>query len=309
MLDRMSHILARRQRAITSAGRVIGLVVWLVFCWLNGIAIDYRSDAADASQAPDSSSKNSASSRSATLAHSSTQSTALSQAIYQNTLGNSQGAPLGLSWNVDTTSTPSSPTPPSGWSSLTGWAQVFQQAGASVSPNHASDTVQVQNFQTYVHIKGGGWVLAQNQATDGVSGANYIADFSNDTNIPFTTDQKNSDGSVTLNAPPPGYNDHFWPTGIYNFTPGAIDGVFVEAEMRTNDPSANLVAQLGADWWRNSTARWAGDNVNNIAVGINDWTKLTTQYQILYFTSLSAAQLSADPPPTLRTDSLITSTR
>ena len=73
----------------------------------------------------------------------------LSDAIYQNTPGNSQGSGLGLSWDKDTSSTPQTP-PPAGWSSLTAWAQVYQDAGASVSPNNASDTVQVQDFQTYV---------------------------------------------------------------------------------------------------------------------------------------------------------------
>ena len=218
MPERMSQIRTRGQRAISSAGRVIGVVVWFVFLacwWLNGFAIDYRFDAADASQALNSSSMKSASSRSATLVHSSPQSNALSQAIYQNTPGNSQGQALGLSWDTGT-SVPDTPAP-SGWSALTAWAVVYQEAGAAVSPNNASDTVQVQGFQTYVHLTNGAWVEVQNQATSGLSGANYIADFSNDTSTPFTTDQKNSDGSVTFNAPPAGYNDHFWPSGARNF--------------------------------------------------------------------------------------------
>jgi len=105
--------------------------------------------------------------------------------------------------------------------------------------------------------------------------------------------------AVSINAPPAGYNDHFWPTLRGTFTPGTVDGIFAEAQMKTNDPSANPVAQLGADWWRNSTAPYAGLNVNNTGVGLNDRVKLTTQWQTLYYTSLSPQQLQADPPPGL----------
>jgi hypothetical protein len=311
MPERMSQTRARGQRAeshtgficqISSTGRVISVVVWLLFlaCWpLNGFAIDYHFDAADASHAIDSRLKKSASSRSPRLVHSSPRSTALSEAIYQNTPGNSQGLPVGLPWDTDTSSTKTVMPAPSGWSALTAWGQVYQEAGASVSPNAASDTVQIANFKTYVHLTNGTWVEVQNQAQDGISGGHYIADFSaGDAHLPLS-EQTLSDGSVSFDAPPSGYNDHFWPSLRGTFTPGTVDGVFVEADMKTNDPSANLVAQLGADWWRNATAQYAGLNANNTAVGLNDWTKLTTQWQTLYYTSLSPQQLRADPPPPL----------
>jgi hypothetical protein len=273
MPEGMSLTRTRGQRAISSAGRVAGAAVWLAFWWCNGLAIDHRCGAADASPA-------------------------LSQAIYQNTPGKSEGLPLGLSWNTGNTSTPNTPAP-SGWSALTGWAQVYQQAGAAVSQNNASDTVQVQNFKTYVLLTDGSWVQVQDQATSGIVGGNYIADFSTDEHTAFKTDRKNSDGSVTLSAPPSGYNDHFFPGMRGAFTPGTIVGVFVEADMRTNNPGANLVAQLGVDWWKDVTAEWAGDDVNNLAAGINDWLKLTTQWRTLYYTSLTRQQLQANPPPTL----------
>jgi hypothetical protein len=101
---------------------------------------------------------------------------------------------------------------------------------------------------------------------------------------------------VSLDAPQVGYNDHFWPTMHGAFTPGTVDRVFVEAQMKTNDPNANLVAQLGADWWRNATAQHAGLNTNNTAVGLTNWTKLTKQWQTLYYSSLSQERLEADPP-------------
>jgi hypothetical protein len=224
----------------------------------------------------------------------------LNDAIYQNTPGNSQGSALGLSWDKDTTSTKTMAPGPSGWSGLTGWAQVYQEAGASVSPTNASDTVQVADFTTYVHLTNGTWVEVQNQPQDGIAGGHYIADFSTDAHSALT-EQTLSDGSVSMDAPPSGYNDHFFPGIRGTFTAGTVDGVFVEANMKTNDPNANLVGQLGADWWQNATAQYSGLNASNTAVGVNDWTKLTTQWQSLYYTTLSAAQLAADPPPGLET--------
>jgi hypothetical protein len=167
-----------------------------------------------------------------------------------------------------------------------------------VSQNAASNTVQIAEFTTYVHLTDGSWVEVQNQAQDGISGAHYVADFSGDAHVPWT-EQKLPDGSLSVDAPQVGYNDHFWPKARGTYTPGTVDGVFVEAAMKTNDPSANLVAQIGADWWLNSTAPYVSGFANNPVVGGNNFTKLTTQWQTLYYTSLSPQQLQADPPPDL----------
>jgi hypothetical protein len=234
-----------------------------------------------------------------------TQLTALQEAINQNTPGNSQGLPEGLTWDKGDYGTTTLTPAPSGFSAVTGWGQVYQEAGASVSPNAATDTVQIADYTTYVHLTNGSWVEVQNQAQGGIGGAHYVADFANNANIPLK-EQTLSDGSVSLDAPPAGYNDHFWPTSRGTYTPGTVDGVFVEANMKTNDPSANLVAQLGADWWRSSTATFVNGFGNNPAVGGDNLTKLTTQWQTLYYTSLSAAQLQADPPPGLATGSTST---
>jgi hypothetical protein len=278
--------------------RVIGVVAWLVFltCWSpNSFAIDFHVDDAAASHATEPQSGMSTSSPLPRLVYSSTKPTALSEAIYQNTPGNSQGYPLGLSWDKGKHGTSTLTLAPSGFSAVTGWGQVYQEAGAAVSPNAASDTVQIANFTTYVHLTNGTWVKVQDQAQGGVGGAHFAADFAGNANIPWR-EQTLSDGSLSVDAPPAGYNDHFWPTLRGTFTPGTVDGVFVEADMKTNDPNANLVANLGADWWLDSTAQFVTGFANNPAIGGNNYTKLTTQWQTLYYTSLSLRQLEANPP-------------
>src|SRR5260370_37467134 len=82
-----------------------------------------------------------------------------------------------------------------------------------------------------------------------------------------------------------------------------VDGVFVEASMKTDDPNKNLVANLGADWWLNSSASYVKGFSKPPGGGMSDWVKLTTQWQSLYFTALSPQKLQAHPPPGLETAS------
>ncbi len=229
---------------------------------------------------------------------------ALTDAIYQNTAGNSQGYPLGVptSWSwYSGTDTVTGNTPPSNFSAVTGWGQVYPQAGAPADSN-PSASVQIANFQTYVHLTSGAWVLVQDQSTDPISGAHFLADFSGNSTVAWN-ETTLSDGSVSVDAPQNGYNDHLWPGARGTYAPGTVDGVFVEASMKTDDPNKNLVANLGADWWLNSSASYVNGFSNNPGAGMSDWVKLTTQWQSLYFTSLSPQQLQADPPPGLETAS------
>ncbi|WP_338824897.1 hypothetical protein [Bradyrhizobium septentrionale] len=225
---------------------------------------------------------------------------ALTDVIYQNTPGNSDGFPLGVpssySWYGGSTGHTGS-TPPSNFTSVTGWGQVYPKSGATNDSNPAN--VQIANFQTWVHLKGGGWVLVQDQATDPIAGAQFLADFSGNTNSAWSVTRQ-ADGSAMGAAPLSGYNDHFWPGSRGSYTAGTIDGVYVQADMRTTDPNEHLVADLGADWWLNPTASYVDGFSNNPGAGMSDWVELTTSYQTLYFTSMTSAQLQADLPPPLR---------
>ena len=226
----------------------------------------------------------------------------LTDAIYQNTAGNSQGYPLGVptSWNWYQGWSPDGQlAPPSNFTAVTGWGQVYPQAGAPADSN-SNASVQIANFQTYVHLTSGAWVEVQNQSTDSIAGAHFLADFSGNSSVAWN-ETTLSDGSVSVDAPQNGYNDHFWPGARGTYAPGTVDGVFVEASMKTNDPNANLVADLGADWWRDSSAPFVDGFSNNPGAGSSDWVKLTTEWKTLSFTSLSPQQLQADPPPGLQT--------
>jgi len=279
--------------------RILGVVAWLAVLGLvvldnfssSGFVIDDQVDGSAASHATGSCTEAS----SPRPMQSSARPSALSEAIDQNTRGKSQGYPAGLSWDKGVYGTTALKPAPSGFSALTGWGVVYPEARAPVSPNAAGNTVEIAGFTTYVHLTDGTWVEVQNQRRGGISGGHYVVDFSNDTHIPMSQ-QALSDGSVSVAAPPAGYNDHFWPTVRGTFKPGTVDGVFVEARMKTNDPNPHLVVQIGADWWLNSTAEYVSGFSNNPVVGGNNFVKLTSQWQTLYYTSVSPKELAANPP-------------
>ena len=225
---------------------------------------------------------------------------ALTDVIYQNTPGNSEGFPLGVptsySWYGGSTGHTGS-TPPSNFTSVTGWGQVYPKSGATNDSNPAN--VQIADFQTWVHLKTGGWVLVQDQATDPIAGSQFLADFSGNTNTSWSVTRQ-ADGSAMGAAPLSGYNDHFWPGSRGSYSAGTVDGVYVQANMRTTDPNEHLVADLGADWWSTPTAAYVDGFSNNPGAGMSDWVELTTSYKTLYFTSMTSAQLQADLPPPLK---------
>jgi hypothetical protein len=69
-------------------------------------------------------------------------------------------------------------------------------------------------------------------------------------------------------------------------------------DMRVTDPNVNLVGQIGADWWRSSTAPFVQGFSNNPTAGTANWVDLSTEWKTLAFTS-SNAVFQADPPPGL----------
>ncbi len=73
-----------------------------------------------------------------------------------------------------------------------------------------------------------------------------------------------SGGGTSFSTPPTGYNDHFWFNAHVGLTPaGMVDAVYVQMDMRVTDPNLHLIANVGADWWRNASAPFLSDFSNN----------------------------------------------
>src|SRR5262245_34949447 len=101
-------------------------------------------------------------------------------AITQNTAGKSEGLPIGVptSYSWYSGEIRGDAAPPSNFTAVTGWGQVYPEAGKPASSNPNAH-VELANAETYVHLKSTGeWVLVQNQDTNPVGGAHFVSDFS-----------------------------------------------------------------------------------------------------------------------------------
>ena len=221
----------------------------------------------------------------------------ITDAIRQNTVGMSEGAPLGVptdySWYTGVGGGASAP--PANFTSVLGWGQVYHEKDSTYSNPNA--TIDVANTQTWVHLTATNqWVQVQSQANNPIEGNHFVTDFSGNASIAMPVTQ-GSNGTATMAPPPSGYNDHFWNANRGEFAPGTVDGVYVQMDMKISDPNQKVVANIGADWWVTPTANYVDGFDNNPGVGMNNWMELTDQYRTLAFYSGSAAEFQANPPP------------
>ena len=222
--------------------------------------------------------------------------------ITQNTEGKSEGFPVGVpssyGWYDGYYKPAGNSAPPSTFTAVTGWGQVYQEAGAPAYSN-PNARIEIANAKTYVHLKATDqWVLVQDQATQQISGGHFVTDFAGNAGYSMAISTL-PDGSVSMSTPPDGYNDHFWYQGRGTFAPGTVDAVYVQMDMRVTDPNLNLIANLGADWWRNESAPLLNDFSNNPTAGVSNWVELSTEWKTLGFYSTSTAEFQADLPPSL----------
>jgi hypothetical protein len=223
-------------------------------------------------------------------------------AINQNTRGLSEGYAVGVPWNFGWCSgsykPPGDGAPPSDFTAVTGWGQVYPKVGSPAYSN-PDGSILISNAKTYIHLRATReWILVQDQATDSIAGAHFVADFAKETTEEMRI-RALGDSSVALSVPAAGFNAHFWLTKRGTYVAGSIDRVYVQMEMRTDDPNVKLVANVGADWWRNSTAGFVRGYANNPGAGMSNWIELSTQWSTLRFYSGSSSEFQAYPPPQL----------
>ena len=225
--------------------------------------------------------------------------TPMLDAIFQNTPGQSEGYALGIPKNYAqcSGSYKAAVKPPLDFTAVTGTGQVYPKEGARAYSTTAGITIA--NAKTYIHLSTTReWVLVQDQATDEIAGGYFVADFSPKAAEPMRLGAQ-PDRGVVIGAPPAGYYALFWLTKRGTYTAGSVDGVYVQMDMRTNDPNMKFVAGAGAAWYRDANVGVGGDLANISGAGQSNWVELSTQWSTLRFYSWSTAQLQADPPPPL----------
>jgi hypothetical protein len=226
----------------------------------------------------------------------------IADAVTQNTPGYSDGFPIGVprrySWCAGSYRPVDSDTPPADFTSVTGWGQVYPKAGV---PHYAKSDVKlfVANAKTYVHLaKARKWILVQDQTEDELSGAHFVADLAGNRGSEMKMTAL-PDGSTAIDAPPIGYNDLFWIVKRGSFDAGTVDGVYVQMDLRTDDPNARLIANVGADWWRSPDAGYVPGFNNNRGVGASNWIEISTRWSTIHFYSGTSSHFLADLPPPL----------
>jgi hypothetical protein len=224
------------------------------------------------------------------------------EAIKQNTPGQSQGYPVGVprsfAWYRGSYKPPGASAPPSDFTAVTGWGQVYPKLGAPKYTN-PEGSITIANAKTYVHLSATHeWILVQDQSAHGIAGAYFVSDFGPRPAPPLNLSTQ-PDGSVVIGYPKAGYNNHFWVIDRGTYAAGSVDGVYVQMDMRVSDPNMKFVANIGADWWRDASAVFLRSFVNNPGAGMSNWIELSTDWTTLHFYSWNTARLLTDPPPPL----------
>ena len=156
---------------------------------------------------------------------------------------------------------------------------------------NANSTVQVDNAAVYVHLKTGGWVESTSPSEDKYWEAVYANSNNASSNGNGTV---NSDGSYSFSAPTEGNNIQMG-TQMNAINPSLVDGVYETMQAKTDVANSGLGINLSGDYFLSSLS----NGQIRPGAGESNWVPLTNTYQSLYYTTLSAAEMKADPPPGL----------
>ncbi|RMD82881.1 MAG: hypothetical protein D6815_08040 [Candidatus Dadabacteria bacterium] len=208
------------------------------------------------------------------------------------------GVPLDFPWALGPFTTAGN-NPPSNFTALTGWGQVYEAANG----NRARNTrVQIRNFQAYVlSIQDGQWHLLQNPAA--VIGGAWREDFQGNVSVPADV-RPEIDGGISAKVGG-GYNFHFFPDTRASISPNDFGGVFVTTQARLilDDPSgrddrakARYLLNLGADYWIDLVTDFQ-DFTTNVEVSQGRFRYVTTGWHWFNMTTLTDTELRQNPPP------------
>lgn len=232
-----------------------------------------------------------------------TGTTKLEDAVKQNTMGQSEGAPHGVptSWDWYTGKTAPNYCP-ADWTQITGWSQIYAMEGQPF----VGGTFTIANQQCWIRNKATGvWSKVQDQATNKVYGSSYPGDFNGSSiSWTFTT---NADGSQQAATCQNGRNVHWYHHDRANFATNTYDHCFVQLDVKVSAANMNWVVNAGADWYPNSaTINKAAAPPSAVqqdvvpGAGMGNWIKLTTGFRTSYLYTCTESELRANPPPPLR---------
>lgn len=199
------------------------------------------------------------------------------------------GVPQGYSWQAHGNVQAGS-NPPSGYSAMTAWGQVFQVSGSASIPL----TLSLRHYKTYVLTTSNQLIQVQNQGT--IAGAQFLPDYSGNSNT--SANIVNSNGVMTVTVLPD-KAFQFWPSGRVSISPyinpNTIKAWVVAVEAKVSLPSGttdpgintNYLLSVGADYWQTTSAPYP----NNAGIGQGRMTYLTTDWTCKVFSNVTDSSL------------------
>jgi hypothetical protein len=222
--------------------------------------------------------------------------------IASDMTGHNEGAPHGVPSSYDWAQGPTLTmgNNPNGWKAMTAWGVVYEAAEGNPATNTRVNIRDLQLF--FLQKSTGKWLLLQN--TNQPEGAAYLEDFSGDTSKPGDVRQE-SDGTISVTAGG-GYNFHFYPSDRASINPNDVGGILVllQARLIVGNPSlpddrsiARYLSASGADYYPALTGGWPGNLSYNPGVGTGKMKYVQSEWRFFAMTTLTADQLSSNPPP------------
>lgn len=162
------------------------------------------------------------------------------------------------------------PVPPKGWTALTPF-------GAAFLLGNKPGSVEIASFSMRCDVRGKRHKVP-GISLDKIGAGLYLKNpwFGGNDYHESATFTRTSKGTLLFQVPQ-NRVVHWWISPRPRIPKGAKN-CSVFALMRI---SGGAVAGLGADWWKNQTARWNGLNVNNQEIGVGNWYKAQSKWQLV----------------------------
>ena len=195
-----------------------------------------------------------------------------------------QGVPTSYGWGAHPLMQAGNAVP-SGFTAMTGWAQVFWVNGITSS----ADYVQMKGFKTLICTINNGahtWILLQQ---GDISGSEFNSDYVNNVSTPppyFT--QVSGSGQATVGINPGNKVFHYWyKQGRVTLPSTNICGTLTIQQARTVTKASSgttpgetgsYVISMGGDYWLNTTAVW-DQYTTNKGINIGRFKLISGQWQ------------------------------
>lgn len=155
--------------------------------------------------------------------------------------------------------------------------------------NYPSAQVEVASLQLSCRADGKDFVLTND--TGNFRGGLYRRDpwFGTDEHGPMSIEKDLSNHTAKMRVGTrPDRVWHFWSASPRPaLPPGSLEGCTVKARVKV---SKGALVQVGMDYWRSTTALWAGPDVNNHEAGVSDWHFASDQWQEITFSDIGGPQ-------------------